>query len=318
MNKLGRAALAFWVFGTLVGFGATFGFGWVPLLGSDHTRVLSATLLPKPGIHPSEKSVEEAMGVFGQRTQRLGLADANVARSGKTLVVQLPSLASAADLDRAEQLTKVTAKLEFRKVLAELGPEAPDSGASEAPPPGSKVITGDGGRYLMGPVEFDNNVFSDAMPELDPDGSWAVIVQIKSASEAEVTEVFNSCYSGDATCPPSRRGSGDVQRGIIGMVLDGEVISAPTVDALDLPKNPQGFWIVGGLSHGPADSLASDLRFGALPFEFEPVEFEPATLSTAPDSLGARSLHAGMVAGMVGLLAVVGYVIGVHRAKGRA
>ena len=95
------------------------------------------------------------------------------------------------------------------------------------------------------------------------------------------------------------------------MVLDGKVISAPTVNALDLPKNPQGFVITGNFTHKTADELALQLRYGALP-----VEFQPATLETVSATLGASSLHAGIVAGIVGLILVALYMVAFYRLLG--
>jgi preprotein translocase subunit SecD len=95
------------------------------------------------------------------------------------------------------------------------------------------------------------------------------------------------------------------------MVLDGKVISAPTVNSLDLPKNPQGFVITGNFNHKTASELALQLRYGALP-----VEFQPATLETVSATLGSSSLHAGIVAGIVGLAAVALYMLLFYRLLG--
>lgn len=178
--------------------------------------------------------------------------------------------------------------------------------------PGSKIFTGDGQRYLMGPVLFDGTVLSSAEAQLNSQtGQWEVNVKVKGSHKAEVNDAFNECFAGKDTCPPIRNGDAGGQRGAIAMVLDGEVISAPTVNAIDLPKNPNGFVITGNFTHKTADALALQLRYGALP-----VEFQPATLETVSATLGANSLHAGIVAGLVGLALVAVYMLVFYRLLG--
>lgn len=178
--------------------------------------------------------------------------------------------------------------------------------------PGAKIYSGDGGRYLLGPVRFDGTVLSSAEAQLNTQTSqWEVNVKVKNKDKPKVNKVFNECYTGTKTCPPIRTGDGGQPRGAVAMVLDGKVISAPTVNALDLPKNPQGFVITGNFTHKTADELALQLRYGALP-----VEFQPATLETVSATLGASSLHAGIVAGIVGLILVALYMVAFYRLLG--
>ena len=67
-------------------------------------------------------------------------------------------------------------------------------------------------------------------------------VKIKGRDQNKVNKAFNDCFYGDPkTCPANRTKVSDGKmHGAISMVLDGKVISAPTVNAVDLPKNPQG------------------------------------------------------------------------------
>ena len=137
-------------------------------------------------------------------------------------------------------------------------------------PKGSQIFSGDGGRYLLGPVQFDGNVLSSAEAELNTSTSqWEVNVKIKGRYQNKVNQVFNDCYYGDPnSCPAIRTGDDGKMHGAISMVLDGKVISAPTVNAVDLPKNPQGFVITGNFTDKTASELALQLRYGGLPVEF--------------------------------------------------
>lgn len=411
MKKKGLGALAVWMVFLIVGLSASFAFGWKPVLGLDLQGGLSATLIPKEGTNPPESSVSEAAKIIRQRVDGLGIAEPDVVRSGKTVVVQLPGLKSKADQDRAKKIIGTTAKLQFHQVLADLGPATPptasttpgttnpgtttppttasgatapattppattapasssgtrensmgsDPGAqpgvhpiayraptattvppttaaaaaTSAPPttaagptttlsaadqlkaymaqhPGARIYTGDGGRYLLGPVLFDGTVLSSADAQLNSqNGQWEVNVKVKGKDKKKVNDVFNECFAGKTACPPIRNGDDGGQHGAVAMVLDGAVISAPTVNAVDLPKNPNGFVITGNFTRKSADELALQLRYGALP-----VEFQPATLETVSATLGSNSLHAALVAGLIGLAAVALYMLAFYRLLG--
>ncbi len=102
-------------------------------------------------------------------------------------------------------------------------------------------------------------------------------------------------------------------RGAIAIVLDGEVISAPTVNGPDLASGPQ-FTISGGeggFKEGEAKDLALVLRYGSLP-----VEFETAALQQVSATLGADSLRAGLLAGLLGVAALAIYMILYYRGFG--
>lgn len=409
-------SLVLWMVVLVAGLGASFAFNWRPVLGLDLQGGLSATLIPKEGTNPPESSVSEAAKIIRQRVDGLGIAEPDVVRSGKTVVVQLPGLKSKADQERAKKIIGTTAKLQFRQVMSDLGPEttsatgstvAPSTSgpsatsapgttkpgaapSSSGPPttvakapssrssnetskgapiagnvdpvayraptattvapsattkptasgatgssttaaaptttvdletaiaqylkanPGAGVFSGDGGRYLLGPALFDGTVLSSADAQLDSQSSqWEVNVKVKGKQKSKVNKAFNECYTGSSTCPAIRSGDGGGQRGAIAMVLDGKVISAPTVNALDLPKNPNGFVITGNFDHKSASELALQLRYGALP-----VEFQPATLETVSATLGSNSMHAALVAGLIGLAVVSLYMLAFYKLLG--
>lgn len=395
MKKHSMGALAIWLVVIAVGLVFTFSSGWHPVLGLDLQGGLSATLVPKSGTSPPEASVSEAASIIRQRVDALGIAEPDVVRSGKTVVVQLPGLKTRADQERAKKIIGTTAKLQFHQVLADLGATTPatsvpsttvpgsattTAGTSVAPKsttvppttaprttgssggsqptskgvmepdvapvayrpspstavpttvpaptttlsqqqalaqflaqhPGARVYSGDGQRYLLGPALFDGTVLSSAEAQLDSQtGQWEVNVKVKQRDKKKVNDAFNECYAGKPNCPPIRTGDGGTQRGAIAMVLDGNVISAPTVNAIDLPKNPNGFVITGNFTHKTASELALQLRYGALP-----VEFQPATLETVSATLGSNSMRAAIISGLIGLAAVALYMVAFYRILG--
>jgi preprotein translocase subunit SecD len=93
------------------------------------------------------------------------------------------------------------------------------------------------------------------------------------------------------------------------IVLDGHVISSPTMDAI-LSKEAS---ISGGqMKEADAKSLATSLKFGALPVAFED---NPKNDTIGP-SLAGNQLSAGIWAGIIGLLLVMVYCLVYYRGLG--
>ncbi len=78
-------------------------------------------------------------------------------------------------------------------------------------------------------------------------------------------------------------------RGALAIVLDGEVQSAPTVNA---PSFDDMVSITGSFTEREARDLAGVLNRGAYPFEVR-----PATVFTVSPSLGSDSLEPTFIAG---------------------
>jgi preprotein translocase subunit SecD len=157
----------------------------------------------------------------------------------------------------------------------------------------------------VGPTGFEGGALSKSQAELSQagDGGWIVSVGIKKGQRSKANELINACAGAEQTCPT----------GAMAMVLDGEVISAPAVQGPNLAD--QDFQITGGGTGGfkeaQAKDLALKLRYGALPVEFT----RSAERQVSP-TLGEDSLQAGILAGLIGLLAVAIYLIVYYRALG--
>ena len=93
------------------------------------------------------------------------------------------------------------------------------------------------------------------------------------------------------------------------IVLDGVVISAPTMDGIILNGQAQ---ISGNFNQASAESLATSLRYGSLPISFE----KDPTVETIGPSLAGDQLSAGIFAGLIGLLAVMLYCLLYYRGLG--
>ena len=109
----------------------------------------------------------------------------------------------------------------------------------------------------------------------------------------------SKCYNGDATCPTKQ----------LAIVLDSSVISAPSINAASFSKDQ--IQISGSFTESSAKDLATSLRYGALPLTLEPQQVQ-----TVSATLGSGALHAGLVAGAVGLGLVALFLLLYYRLLG--
>lgn len=87
--------------------------------------------------------------------------------------------------------------------------------------------------------------------------------------------------------------------------LDGLVYSAPTVQSAITDGNAQ---ITGNFTQKTAENLANVLKYGALP-----ITFSQGNVSQVSASLAGNQLTAGLVAGGIGLVLVIIYLIAYYR-----
>lgn len=95
----------------------------------------------------------------------------------------------------------------------------------------------------------------------------------------------------------------------VAILMDNAVISAPVIQGVT-PTGSQTS-ITGLQGMDEAQSLASNLRFGALP-----VSFEEPNVDNVPASLGQASLDAGLLAGAVGMVLILAYSLLYYRVIG--
>jgi preprotein translocase subunit SecD len=167
-------------------------------------------------------------------------------------------------------------------------------------PEGQTILPGrkDGLIYLLGPIEATGEVFSnDSSAQVDA-GGWVVVAKLRSgAAGADVWNALSTkCFAGGADCPTKA----------IAIILDGEVISAPTVQT---PTFDNGsVQISGSFTETEAKDLARVLQFGAVP-----VKFDTPTVQTVSASLGEDSLRAAVLSGFIGLLLVLLFLLFYYR-----
>ncbi len=91
----------------------------------------------------------------------------------------------------------------------------------------------------------------------------------------------------------------------LAVVLDGVVISSPVIEGA---MNTGSAEITGSFTENQATLLANQLSYGALP-----LTFTKQSINTISPQLGSDQLHAGLLAGAIGLLLVVLYCLLYYR-----
>ena len=144
--------------------------------------------------------------------------------------------------------------------------------------------------YVVGPAGASGKVFkNDARADVQT-GEWAVVVGLRSGVDGDQlwNKLAAACFNKTAECPT----------GQLAMVLDGTVISAPTVNEPEFTGGT--VQISGSFTPDEARDLAKILEFGAVP-----VRFAVSQAQTVSATLGSDSLRAAVISGLVGILLVV-------------
>jgi len=304
--------------------GAMLAAGWAPKLGLDLQGGFAVTLVAPEGTEAS--TLDTAAEIMRRRIENLGgVQEPEIAVVGdRAIVVQLPGVT---DRDRALQAVGTTGELSFRPVNGEYltspALEDPDGDHPDGLDPATGITMVDDVTvraylydqdeifvYDVDPAFLTGADITNAKAQFSQggvSGQWVVVPEFT----AEGGEKFREATKVLAGYP-----SGDPRRQLA-IVVDGVVFSAPAVaedvsptEGLD-PKSVVITVGTSGEAQQEAEDLAAILRYGALPttFERERVESVSATL-------GAESLKAGLLAGLIGLLIVAGYMLIYYRSLG--
>ena len=186
--------------------------------------------------------------------------------------------------------TTTTVAGETTNTLPQLAPEE------------SGYLAARGGSYcFVGPAGGTGEVFKDdAAARIISGSGWGVTVSLRggSAGEGAWNVMASQCFNATAACPTRQ----------LAIELDGEVISAPTVQQASFTGSVQ---ITGSFSESEARNLARVLNSGSLP-----VRLETQAVQTVSPTLGKDSLRAAWVAGLVGVGLVFIFMVLYYRLLG--
>ncbi len=321
---------------------------WLPELALDLQGgtqiVLEAETTGGENVSPEQLS--QAATIIRQRVDASGIGETEIStQGGNQIVVQIPGIADDETRDRIEASAQLQLRAVLayggasNAFIGEDGvetpyptpdpalaatPEVEPTGGSDlnwitpaleaeylaydcsdgtndpaAAPADQPLITCDSAgtaKYLLGPVELDGSAISDATNGLNERGQWAVNIVFNGAGTETFGEISQRLYT--LTAPQNQ----------FAFVLDGQVLSAPTMQAVILDGRPQ---ITGQFDQDTSEVLADQLKYGALPISFEVV-----SNNSISATLGSQQLQIGLIAGLIGLGLVAIYSLVVYRSLG--
>jgi preprotein translocase subunit SecD len=146
--------------------------------------------------------------------------------------------------------------------------------------------------YLLAPSIISGDQIANASSGMNQQTAGNVVdVQFKSGA-ANTWADFTAAHIGTQTA----------------FTLDSQVVSAPRIEEAIPGGRTQ---IHGDFSQAQARELANVLKYGSLPLSFESSEAQ-----TVSATLGLTSLHAGLIAGGIGLVLVLLYSLMYYRVLG--
>lgn len=303
------------------------------------------------GSDPTQEQLDQAAAIIRQRVDAAGVAEADITtEGGRNIVVQIPGTAdeetrariqasaqlefrsviyvgdpatefvgedgnatpyptpdpSANDVPTAEptdgsDMSWVTEKLQAEFLAFDCAD--PDNTAADAPEDEPLITCDDTGavKYILGPMELSGDAIDDATSGRAPDsGAWTVQLTL----DANGTDVFGKI----SQRLYQNKLDGLSPRDQFAFVLDGKVISAPQMNAQILNGKPS---ISGSFTQETAETLADQLKYGALP-----LSFTTESSDTVSATLGTQQLQIGLIAGLIGLALVAVYSLLSYRALG--
>ena len=311
MSRIKRDAGILVLVAILLGVAAYFAF---PLsktnLGLDLQGGLAVILEADDA---SNEEMNQAVEIIQNRVNRLGVAEPEIQRQGDTKIsIQLPGIDNP---EEALGIIGKTAVLEFYDVkdfgdshaslaeaLAAVGADSEDK-----VPEGTKIIqwsreggtAGDTWYVVTTPPALSGSMLEGAQSSFDQFNNPKVDMQFNG----EGAKIF-----ADVTRRMAETAQITGQDQLLAIVLDGFVESAPRVLEQISGGDAE---ITGDFTVSETKNLALVLQTGALP-----VELKPVSQNTVGATLGKTALNQALIAGGVGLLLIMVFMIAYYRLLG--
>jgi preprotein translocase subunit SecD len=269
--------------------------------GADNTWML--TMKPQTLTELKNKAVTQAIETIRNRIDSLGVSEPTIQEHGLgeyQILVQLPGVD---DPGRVKDIMQSTAMLEIKQVMG--GPFPSEQAALQDKGgvlPADSILmpghgqpgaaAGDQAWYLVSRVSaVRGKDLRDAQPSTDQNGQPNVRFQLTGEGGQRFFN-FTSAHVGDG----------------LAVVLDGRVQEVANIkEAIRDTGEISG----GSMSQQQAKDLSMILRSGALPAGIKYLEER-----TVGPSLGTDSIRAGVRAAVVGMLAVLIFMLIYYRAAG--
>jgi preprotein translocase subunit SecD len=155
-------------------------------------------------------------------------------------------------------------------------------------------------KFLLSPAQIEGTQITSASAAAPGSSQgqvqWTVNIQLDNAG-ADTQRKLSSAMAGDTSK-------------LFAIVLDGKVISTPYYQGV-IPNGTSQ--ISGNFTEASAKSLATSLKYGALPITFDQSK---TTNQVIGPSLAGDQLKAGLTAGIAGLILVMIYCLLYYRGLG--
>ena len=250
-------------------------------------------------IEPTEAGVSERVSnaagssieTIRRRIDPAGTTEPNIVRQGNNrILIQVPGVE---DTKQLKDILGQTAKLSFHEVNSEV----PVSAAKEGRvPPGYKIM-----KSAVNPKDPEDSIEREYLIKENPVVDGTDLADARAGFDQQRNDPIISFRFNQS----GARKFGNFTRDNVGrpfaIVLDDKVLSAPVIREPILGGSGQ---ISGSYTPDTANNLAIQLRSGALPTKLTVVEER-----TVGANLGQDSIDAGKRAAVVGMLAVVGFMV---------
>ena len=282
------------------------------------------------GSQVTREEMEQAVEVIRQRVDSLGVTEPEIQIQGQNQVaVNIPGIT---DSDRAVEVIGRTAQLGFYEVLAsEEALSVPQEEVEETRAELEEDLRGDdsfeeGGAQILfeespspaGEGTYVAGYVVNDQPDMTGENLESANLNRSPEGRLEVTMSFNREGAGQFADLSGRiaqnaLASGQPGTGRLAIVLDKDVVSAPTVTesivggdvSISNDASPTG------LPEEEARELEIVLQTGALP-----VNMRVLSVTTIGPTLGTESLRSGLIAALVGLGLVLLFLVAVYRVLG--
>jgi preprotein translocase subunit SecD len=317
------------------------GASFAPKLALDlqgGTQIILAPVV-QAGTKVTEEQLTQAVSIIRQRVDASGVSEAQINTQGNNnIVVSIPGSPDENTL----KLIRSSAKLEFRPVLAtsqsttasasdsastaspsasasptasasatpaiagvdaaiqkfydELDCSKPFRAAGQVDDPTVAIATCDTtgfSKFILGPVEVEGTDIADANAGTvttstgASTNTWAVNLKFTASGSDKFAATTGRLFP--LAAPQNQ----------FAITLDGYVITAPTLQAVITGGTAQ---ITGNFDKDSSKALADQLKYGALP-----INFEVQSQENISATLGSEQLTSGLLAGAIGLLLVIIY-----------
>ena len=261
-----------------------------------------------------DNAANQALETIRNRIDQFGVSEPTIQRQGENeIVVQLPGVK---DPKRAIDLIGKTAQLEF-KLLDEVSPLAAQLPQSVAPSEEEGLL-----KQFADKVPADDEILFEKKVNRETGVVSKLPILLKKQavmtgdllSEARVSldnrfsEPYVSISFNDEGARRFEEVTGANIKKRLAIILDNTVYSAPVIQDKISGGNAQ---ITGNFNMDDAKDLAIVLKAGALPAPLKMLQ----NVTVGP-SLGEDSINAGKLAGVVGTLAVVIFMLIYYKVSG--